>query len=393
MGRAARRRPASCHEGRFATTFQEGREVPGSRTSARKQEVAMGKAWFSRITRGAIMGLLLTAAPALAENGVIEINAARAVAGGVTPLDTPGFPITLSQPGSYRLTGNLVQPDPNTDVIVIQANAVTLDLGGFAITGSVTCSGVPTACVPAFAGGRAIQDAGGFTRTTVRNGEITGTGQGMVLGQGCHVEGVRISETSTVPLSCSGGAAVVREVQVVRTGGTGIALTGGVVERSAATLNSGNGIQLTGAGTVQGCVADANGSGIVLSAPGAVADSTASNNVLDGINASSGSTITGATVSNNGQDGIDGGSGVTVTGCTATTNGSDGFELSSDSTLGGSTARNNTGFGLLAGNNVGFGEDVFNGNNGGAEAQVSVPGGTSILEIGTNVCQGDTSCP
>src|SRR5438046_162421 len=40
-----------------------------------------------------------------ASDGVVEINQARALAGGVTRGDAPGFPVTISQPGSYRLTG------------------------------------------------------------------------------------------------------------------------------------------------------------------------------------------------------------------------------------------------------------------------------------------------
>lgn len=345
-----------------------------------------------RIAGGALLGVLCAAAPALAEEGVIEINAARAAAGGITPLDTPGFPITLALPGSYRLTSNLVQPDPNTNVIVIQANGVTLDLGGFAITGSATCSGAPTTCVPGTATGRAIQDAAGFTRTTVRNGEIVGAGQGIVLGQGCRVESLRISDTVLVPLGCTGGAAIVRDVQVFRNGGTGMTLTGGVVERSVATANGGNGIQLTGSGSVRGCVAESNGgAGIVLSAPGSVADSTADNNVLDGFNVASGSTVTASIASSNGQDGIDTGLGVTVSGCSVTLNGSDGIELGADSTVIGSTARNNTAFGLFIGANAGYGGNTLNGNNGGLETQVGVVAGA--FELDTNVCQGDTSCP
>ena len=42
---------------------------------------------------------------AWAVDGVIEINQHRALAGGVTAGDTAGFPVTLSQRGSYRLTG------------------------------------------------------------------------------------------------------------------------------------------------------------------------------------------------------------------------------------------------------------------------------------------------
>ena len=51
-----------------------------------------------------------------AGDGRIEINEARAFAGGVTAGDAPGFPVTLDQGGSYLLTGNLLLPNENTVV-------------------------------------------------------------------------------------------------------------------------------------------------------------------------------------------------------------------------------------------------------------------------------------
>jgi len=35
------------------------------------------------------------------------IDQSAALAGGITPSDAPGFPITIDTPGSYRLVGNL----------------------------------------------------------------------------------------------------------------------------------------------------------------------------------------------------------------------------------------------------------------------------------------------
>ncbi|MFT7775816.1 hypothetical protein [Roseateles sp.] len=67
------------------------------------------------------------------------IDQNKALAGNVTPGDTPGFPVTLNQPGSYRLTGNLTVPEANTTAILITSPNVTLDLGGYAILGP--CAG------------------------------------------------------------------------------------------------------------------------------------------------------------------------------------------------------------------------------------------------------------
>src|SRR5262245_11425475 len=103
----------------------------------------MRSGWLSSATLLALLG----AAPILATDGVIEINQAKVVANG-------GFPFTISQPGSYRLTSNLTAAGvagPGTNLVVINANNVSLDLNGFAIIGlasigspTVTSTGVTT---------------------------------------------------------------------------------------------------------------------------------------------------------------------------------------------------------------------------------------------------------
>jgi hypothetical protein len=81
-------------------------------------------------------GLLLCSAPAAyAVDGVILIDQARALAGNVTPGDAPGFPVTITRPGSYKLASNLTAPQ-DSDGIVIAANDVTLDFNGFTLTAS-----------------------------------------------------------------------------------------------------------------------------------------------------------------------------------------------------------------------------------------------------------------
>jgi len=53
--------------------------------------------------------------------------------GVLPPGDAAGFPVTISEVGSYRLTGNL--SIGSTDAIEITADNVTLDLNGFLIIG------------------------------------------------------------------------------------------------------------------------------------------------------------------------------------------------------------------------------------------------------------------
>src|ERR1022692_224651 len=85
-----------------------------------------------------------------AVDGVVLISQVQALAGNVTPGDAPGFPVTISVPGSYRLSGNLTVPDQNTTAIQIAADNVTIDLNGFSILGPTVCTGTPavTSCGP-----------------------------------------------------------------------------------------------------------------------------------------------------------------------------------------------------------------------------------------------------
>ena len=81
---------------------------------------------------------LLAAAPASAvtnENGEVLITQAAVNAGNITPGDTPGFPVTISRGGSYRLASNLVVTT-TANGIEVRANDVTIDMGGFTLAGS-----------------------------------------------------------------------------------------------------------------------------------------------------------------------------------------------------------------------------------------------------------------
>lgn len=127
------------------------------------------------------LALLLGACPwAAAVDGVVLIDQNKALAGNVTPGDAPGFPITLSQPGSYRLAGNLTIGDPFVNVIEIRASNVTIDLNGFTIQGPNVCSlavdGTVTCSLPGSgAGVRAIPTSPiASSAVTVTNGTIRG---------------------------------------------------------------------------------------------------------------------------------------------------------------------------------------------------------------------------
>ncbi|HUU44069.1 MAG TPA: hypothetical protein VMX57_09830, partial [Planctomycetota bacterium] len=85
--------------------------------------------------------VLVLGVDATADDGRIEINQAAALAGGVVTGDAPGFPVQITLPGSYVLTGDLTVSDPGTSAILVSASRVSLDLNGFSVTGGAVCSG------------------------------------------------------------------------------------------------------------------------------------------------------------------------------------------------------------------------------------------------------------
>ncbi|MCX2862341.1 hypothetical protein OOZ63_10865 [Paucibacter sp. PLA-PC-4] len=121
----------------------------------------------------------------------------RAMSGNATPGDTPGYPITLSQPGHYVLKSNLNVPD-GLSGILIQTEDVTLDLNGFTIKAGRSCSfnnsNYVVSC--SAAGGLYGIDSSASPNTTVRNGSIRGFSAGIFLGGGL-IEGLAVRHNLT----------------------------------------------------------------------------------------------------------------------------------------------------------------------------------------------------
>jgi hypothetical protein len=193
-----------------------------------------------------LMGLPSTA---LAVDGVILIDQNRAIAGNVTPGDLPGFPVTISQPGSYRLAGNLTVSDANTTAIEITADNVTLDLNGFTISGITHCglSGANVlSCAPT-GSGNGIKSQGGRS-ITVTNGTVQGMGAVGIFLNGTifsRVENVRVTENGHGGIGLSTTSAVNGNT-VSQNGGPGILVGGGsTVVNNTVTFNSGVGLDLS----------------------------------------------------------------------------------------------------------------------------------------------------
>jgi hypothetical protein len=87
-------------------------------------------------------------------------------------------PYTISSPGSYYLTGNISVTTGHG--IVISADNVTLDLGGFTILSA-----------PGNAGNNAIDVSGGRRHLTIKNGSIAGQpGQAAGFQSGIYSQGI-----------------------------------------------------------------------------------------------------------------------------------------------------------------------------------------------------------
>jgi hypothetical protein len=206
-----------------------------------------------------------------AVDGVVLIDQNHALTGNITPGDMPGFPVTISQSGSYRLAGNLTVPDANTTAIQITADNVTIDLNGFSIIGPVVCTSSPAACPPAAKGiGIDAESAPGLSGPRgirVFNGAVRGMGSNgiFITGPGSLIERVTADSNAGGGILVAGSAI---ESTGTRNGGFGIFAT--IVRDCYSIDNKGVGIQLDAMGSVAfGNVSSFNG-GDGISAPNAI---------------------------------------------------------------------------------------------------------------------------
>jgi hypothetical protein len=193
----------------------------------------------------------------------------------------PGFPVTISEPGSYRLQSNLVVKEASVTVIEITANDVTIDLAGFSIVGPNTCAGTPVECTVGGGGigVKAVADAGPSPENVrVMNGTVRGMGG----------HGIRLI----------GNATVVERVHAVSNGGPGIVVGQGNIIDSVAMFN-GSGAAVVGL-IVRGTVAMNNAFGIFIRPGGVATGNSAIANAATGLSVQCPAVVVGNSTSNNG---------------------------------------------------------------------------------------------
>lgn len=186
------------------------------------------------------LAMLAAAADAAPADTTILIDQASALAGGVTPNDAAGFPVTLSKPGHYKLAGNLTAP-AGVSAILVAADDVTIDLNGFTVASPSMCAvgtgsdlGAKVTCQNGEGYGIGMQGnrAGStsYSRLTVRNGHVRGFGTG-IAGQ-LQLSDVTVN-LCTTGISASEGSLLGRVS--VSNATLGISAYGSTVE--TATLN------------------------------------------------------------------------------------------------------------------------------------------------------------
>lgn len=245
-----------------------------------------------------VMTALVLSAPATADDGLIEINQASVLAGGVTAGDAPGYPATLTGPGSYRLTGGLTPPAGQSG-IVISGSQVTLDLNGFSIRGTAVCTGDPASSCSAH-GGDGIRHLGtGESDIAIHGGMIQGMDRGInVQASGATIAQITASRNQLVGIigarfstvegsrshaNGSDGIFVdeqsrVTDNEVHSNGGTGIAAgVGSIVSRNRAFSNWFAGISATAPGLVSQNLVRLNNLSQTLSLGGIFAQSFGAN--------------------------------------------------------------------------------------------------------------------
>jgi parallel beta-helix repeat protein len=235
-----------------------------------------------------------------------------------TALSQSQVPITISQPGSYYLTGNLFAPALVTAIITVNVPGVTLDLNGFQIDGA-TDVGEATHAIKINAVAVRCRVLGGSVIDATGNGIDSAAPDGVfadLVCANCTLDGLHIT-----------GAATVERCVFRGNGGDGldsISLERCVVRGCIAKDNGGTGFEVSG--TFEACVASGNGGSGFLGS-GTITRCEASQNAGFGINLVGG-LVSECSVGANTDGGIRVADNASVTRCTVRLNSGPGIILS-----------------------------------------------------------------
>ena len=198
----------------------------------------------------ALLALAMSSAvpPALA--GQVLLTHAKALNGGI-PGDAPGYPITISKSGSYKLDGNL-KPPAGKHGIKVTARDVTIDFAGFTLHGNNAAkTGI----------------WGTKNSLTVKNGTISSFTEDGILGSGDFwmIDTMRIVVNEVSGVFAEGGSWTIANSQIVGNGLTGMdAFSAGpiLIRNNIVSGNGETGIRANTAHIEGNMVADNGGIGI-----------------------------------------------------------------------------------------------------------------------------------
>jgi hypothetical protein len=224
-----------------------------------------------------------------------------------TPISS--LPFAIQVPGSYYVTTNLTGA-AGSHGILVEANDVTLDLGGFTLSGAAgSLNGVHVAAAR--------------ENLAVRNGTLRGwiTGLQAPLVTSSQFESLRLFRNTEQGLR-AGAASAISACTAYANWGIGI--SAGSNSRLSQASGFGNGLEglfADSGSQVLACAASGNlGDGISVGSRCLIDRSVSENNAGSGIVAGSGVQISESKVSNNGLRGISAGADATIQRCSAAGN-------------------------------------------------------------------------
>src|SRR5688572_30143604 len=251
-------------------------------------------------------------APAPTMKTLDQVEPRKPVDATNTPGDADSV-FRINARGSYYLTGNVTGVAGKAG-IEIAVDDVTVDLGGF------TMEGVAGSL-------EGIRNGASIDRITIRNGIITGFGEGGIdlrfFGGGISsvIEDLHVSTNSGRGIFCN-FESIVRGCVVTNNTTAGIfAGTNSIVSECISNSNGSNGILVDWGSIVRNCSAIGNGSdGMFVNGYGEISNCVAHRNSGNGIEAGLGVTLTSCAANINTGDGIHASTGSSLINCTAADN-------------------------------------------------------------------------
>lgn len=207
---------------------------------------------------------LLVAIPisSLSADGTWEINQACATGGGCFAGDADGFPVAITKAGSYRLTSNLdLSAFSDTNAVEINADMVTLDLGGFVVTGDIVCTGTGATLDCPTGNGSGVVVGNSFNGVTIFNGSVRNMSRFGIasLGVAARIMGVNVRHNASDGFDL-GENTIVSNSIARENGGHGFDVAhNALVSNSISSGNKLNGFDLASRSSIRDSVASENG--------------------------------------------------------------------------------------------------------------------------------------